>query len=184
MGVILASASPRRKRLLKKIVRHFEVKEAGIDERILHGKSFRHAAARLAYLKAKKVAKKEKNAVVIGADTVAFLGKRNFRKTENETTAKSVLNFISGKTHYVVTGVAVVFPRGKTVKYSVKAAVRMKKLNAKMINGYLKTGEWKGRAGCYDYSGKGRKLVASVKGEKETVVGLPLKKLRLVLGKA
>ena len=55
-------------------------------------------------------------------------------------------------------------------------------LEGKMLEGYLKSGEWRGRAGCYDVSGKGRKLMAGVKGEKETVVGLPLKRLRLLLG--
>jgi len=181
MEIVLASASPRRKRLLKRIVRKFSVKVAKVDERIHAGESFSSAAARLAVAKARKIAVKEKNAFAIGADTIAYLGKKNFRKAVSESEAKNALRFLSGKTHTVVTGVAVVFPNGKCIKYCEKASVRMKKLRELEIENYLKTGEWKGRAGCYDVSGKGKWLMASMKGEKKTVIGLPLKRLKRVL---
>ncbi len=181
MKIVLASASPRRKRLLARLGKPFSVKMTRIGEKIRSGEPFSSACIRLAEAKARKVAAGKKNAVVIGADTIAYLGKKNFRKAENEKTARRALSFLSGKTHYAITGVAVMFPGGKCVKYSVKASVKMKKLNAKMIDGYLKSGEWRGRAGCYDISGKGRRLVASVRGEKETVVGLPLRRLAQLL---
>ncbi|MEM2138396.1 MAG: Maf family protein [Candidatus Anstonellaceae archaeon] len=181
MGFVLASASPRRKRLLKKIVRKFSVKIPEVDERIRSKESFLHAAARLAELKAKKIAEQSEKDIVIGADTIAYHGKRYFRKTNDVKAARRVLRFLSGKTHDVVTGVAVVFPDGKCANYCERAKVRMKRLGDEEIAGYLKSGEWKGRAGCYDVSGKGRKLVAELKGERETVVGLPLEKLKKIL---
>lgn len=184
MGIALASGSPRRKRLLGKIVRKFSVAQTNASEKIRAGESFPSAAVRLALLKAKKAAAKRKNAIVIGADTIAFRGKKIYRKTENAGAARRILLELSGKTHFVVTGVAVLFPNGKRTKYSVKAAVKMKDYGKKGLESYLKSGEWKGRAGCYDFSGRGRKLVASVKGEKETVVGLPLKRLRKLLARA
>jgi len=182
MEIVLASASGRRKRLLRSIVRKFSVAPADVNERIGKRESFPAAAMRLAVKKAQAVAKREEGAIVIGADTIAYLGKRNFRKTDDERVAKKALAFLSGKTHYVATGVAVIFPDGRIVKYAVKASVRMKALADSQLPPYIKSGEWKGRAGCYDISGKGARLVECIKGEKETVVGLPLKRLAKLLG--
>ncbi|MCX6771705.1 MAG: Maf family protein [Candidatus Micrarchaeota archaeon] len=182
-NIILASGSPRRKRLLRKIVRSFTVRPARISERLLRGEGNTAACMRLAEAKARASARRSGGAVVIGADTIAYRGKKIYRKTGSARTALRILLELSGRAHYVVTGVAVVFPGGKCVKYFVRAAVRMKKLTPKMLESYLKSGEWKGRAGSYDVSGKGKRLVERVKGERETVVGLPLKKLRLVLKK-
>ena len=184
MRIMLASSSPRRKRLLKRVVRKFSARAANANERIFSDESFPSAAIRLALGKAEAVAKKERGAIVIGADTIAYCGKKIFRKTNDGKAARRILASLSGKTHFVVTGVAVLFPGGRRVKYSVKAAVKMKKLSERQMASYLRSGEWKGRAGCYDVSGRGKRLVASVKGEKETVVGLPLKKLKLLLGRS
>ena len=179
MSVILASASPRRKRLLKRLEKRFAVRVAHVDERIHAGEDFAKAAMRLALLKARAAV--DGKSVVIGADTIAYLGKKNFRKTDDEKKARRILAFLRGKTHFVVTGVAVLFPNGKRAGYFARAAVKMKKFSEKELASYLRSGEWRGRAGCYDISGKGRKLVRSVRGERETVIGLPLKRLKKVL---
>jgi len=181
MELVLASASPRRRKLLGKIVRRFGVRAANIDEKIKTGEQFQKAAVRLAFRKAEAVSSENPDAVVIGADTIAYLGKKNFRKTNDEKKARRILTFLRGKTHFVITGVCVLFPSGKSVKYTVKASVSMKKFDEKTLASYLKSNEWKGRAGSYDISGKGKQLVANVRGEKETVVGLPLRRLRLLL---
>ena len=181
MGLILASASPRRGRLLQRLVRCFSVKPANINEKMRKSETFARACVRLAGEKARAVAGKNPSSVVIGADTIAYLGKRNFRKTDDVRTARRILLALSGKTHTVATGVAVIFPDGREIAYCEKARVKMKKLEGKLLESYLRTGEWKGRAGSYDVSGKGKRLVARVIGEKETVVGLPLRKLRRIL---
>jgi septum formation protein len=182
MAIILASASPRRKRLLGKIAKTFRVVIAKTDERMKKGESFTRACVRLAREKARAVAAKNPSAVVIGADTVAYLGKRNFRKTEDAGKARGILRTLSGKTHTVATGVAVILPGSREIAYCEKARVGMMRLSPLVIEKYLKSGEWRGRAGSYDVSGKGRALVAQVDGEIETVVGLPLKKLKMLLG--
>ena len=181
MRFILASGSPRRKRLLRKIVHAFTVCPADVNEHLKSGEGFARACVRLAEAKARKVARENKDAIVIGSDTIAYREKRIYRKTESARLARRILLELSGKTHYVSTGVAVIFPSGKCVKYSVRAAVKMRKLTPALLEGHMKSGEWMGRAGSYDVSGKGRKLVEKITGEKETVVGLPLKKLRLIL---
>ena len=183
MDVVLASASPRRKRLLARAVRNFSVAPAHIDESMRRNESFPRACTRLAQAKARAVARARPRAVVIGADTIAYRGKKIYRKTNSAALARRILMELSGKTHYAITGVAVLRPGGACVKYSVRAAVKMKKLTPKMLEWYMNSGEWKGRAGSYDVSGKGKKLVEKVTGEKETVVGLPMKKLKLLLKK-
>ena len=161
MEIVLASSSGRRRKLLGKIARKFRVKKASVDERVLPGETFPAAAMRLAEKKAGAIAKRERGAVVIGADTIAYRGKKIYRKTSSAKTARKILLELSGKTHFVVTGVAILFPDRKRVKYFVKAAVRMKKYGEKELQEYLRSKEWKGRAGCYDYSGRGRRLVQS-----------------------
>ncbi len=179
-GIILASSSPRRKRLLKKIAGKITVMRADVNERILSSESFPSAAKRLARAKAAAVAKKamRAKAIVIGADTIAYFGKTIFRKTKSRGNAERILRALSGKTHTVVTGVAIVFSSGREVTYAVSARVKMKKTDALTLERYLKSVEWRGRAGCYDISGNGGRLVERVVGEKETVAGLPLKRLR------
>ena len=183
MKIILASASPRRERLLARLARNFSVAPAHINESVRHGESFLRACVRLAEAKARNVSCKRQGAIVIGADTIAYQGKRIYRKTGSRRAARAILQELSGIAHYVITGVAVVYPDGKCVKYAVRAKVSMKKLAPNALECYLKGGEWKGRAGSYDVSGKGKGLVEKITGEKETVIGLPLKRLRLILGK-
>jgi septum formation protein len=184
MQIILASSSPRRKRLLRKLVRSFSVAPAKIGERVRKGESFPSAAKRLAEKKARAAAALHPSSITIGADTIAYLGGRNFRKTSSEKKARSALRFLSGKTHTVATGVCVLLPSGRRVSYCEKARVRMKSLAPALLDWYLRGGEWKGRAGSYDVSGKGGKLVAEVRGERETAVGLPLRRLRRILAEA
>jgi septum formation protein len=181
MEVILASASPRRKKLLSRLVKRFSVVPARICERLKNGEGVAAACRRLARKKAMAAAAKKPGALVISADTAAFLGRRNFRKTDDAKKARAVLRALSGKAHTVATGVCVVFPDGKEVAYVERATVRMRRLPPNLLDWYMKTGEWKGRAGSYDVSGKGKRLVEEIKGERETVVGLPLKRLRRIL---
>jgi len=183
MDVLLASASPRRKRLLARVVRKFSVVPAHIGERMRHGEGFSRACIRLARAKARAVAKKRPGAIVIGVDTVAYFGKMNCRKTGNAARARAVLRALSGKTHTVATGVCVLFPGGREVSYVERARVKMRQLTPELLEWYMESGEWKGRAGSYDVSGKGKRLVEKITGEKETVVGLPLLRLKLILKK-
>ena len=183
MGIVLASASPRRKRLLAKLVRGFRTFESGVSERMLPGEGFRKAAIRLALAKAKKAARRHPGAIVIGADTISYLGKSAFRKTENKRQARRILAAISGKTHSVVTGVAVLFPSGRAEKYAKIARIRLKKFGKDELEAYLRSGEWMGRTGCYDLSGRAARFAKCVRGERETAIGLPLARLRKILAR-
>lgn len=184
MQIVLASSSERRKRLLTSLGVRFLVEKTSAKEAIYSGESFPSAAMRLAEKKASVAAKKRKNSLIIAADTIAYFGKTAFRKAKSRKEAQKTLAFLSGKKHFVVTGVCVIFPGGKKVKYCEKAQVKMKKLGKKEIEAYLDSNEWKERAGCYDISGKGKGLVEKIIGEKETVIGLPLLRLKKILMRA
>jgi septum formation protein len=181
MKVILASASPRREKLLKRLVRSFSVKPARISERLLPGEPYSRACVRLAKKKASAIAKTEHDALVIGVDTIAHRGKRIFRKTDDAIEAREILRFLSGKTHTVATGVCVLFPNGKHVSYCERAHVKMRHISPKKLSWYIKNGGWAGRAGSYDVSGNGLSLVLGIRGEKETVIGLPIERLKRIL---
>ena len=179
MKIVLASSSPRRKRLLRKLVRKFSVKASEVNERIGRNEGFARAAVRLAEAKARAAWKGGE--LAIGADTIAYRGRKMFRKTESLEAARRILRQLEGSTHEVVTGVALVFPDGRCAKFAAKARVKMREWKEGELEGYLRGGEWKGRAGCYDVSGRGTVLVEKVAGEKETVIGLPLVRLRRAL---
>ncbi|MCX8197065.1 MAG: Maf family nucleotide pyrophosphatase [Candidatus Micrarchaeota archaeon] len=181
MRVILASRSARRKRLLKKLFKKFLVVPADIDEKIKNCENPIQAAKRLAFLKAKKVAKKYKSAIVIGADTVVYVGKKIYGKAKTKQEARKMLIELSRRAHDVATGVAIFYPGKKAKVFVSKAKVKLNFANDKLLEEYLRTNEWKGRAGCYDISGAARNFAALVSGEKETVIGLPLRKLRTFL---
>jgi len=184
MKIILASASPRREKILRKLVGNVLVKPAHIDEKIRAGEGFVRACVRLAKAKAECISDAVPLSLVIGADTIAYKGRKIYRKTDDERAARKILRELSGKTHYVITGVAIAYPSREGVCYYERSSVKMKKLSADEIELYLKAGDWQGRAGCYDISGKGAALVEKVIGEKETVIGLPIKKLKGLLRKA
>lgn len=184
MKVILASSSPSRKKLLSQIIKNFEIKPANIKEKIMHNENFVSACKRLAYDKARSIHYKNPQSIVIGADTIAYRGKKMYEKTDNEKTAIKNLMELSGKTHTVATGVAVLFPNGKKIIYHAKAKLKMKKMKESQIKKYIKSGKWKGKAGSYDISDESREFFSEIRGEKSAVIGLPLRRLKKILKKS
>ncbi len=174
-GIVLASSSPRRKAILRKLGFRFRCIDSGIVERAKKG-SAKENAGRLALRKARAVAKLNRNAVVIGADTIVEMQGKFYPKAKGAEEAEKALNRLSGKWHGVWTGVALVKGKSKIV-FCEKARVKMKKLSQKEIRGYVAGGEALGKAGCYNIAGKGKKLIEKVVGEPECVAGLPKRKM-------
>jgi nucleoside triphosphate pyrophosphatase len=112
------------------------------------------------------------DALVLGADTEVFLGGRLFGKPRDEDEARAFLKALSGRTHEVFTGLALL--EGESSRTGVeRTAVTFHGLDAGSIDGYLATGEWRGRAGGYAVQGEGARLIASIEGDYWNVVGLP-----------
>ena len=180
MSLILASASPRRKELLRLITDDFKVVTADVDETVPDDIDIFEAPSFLALKKAKAVAEKNKKSVILGADTAVFLGKKMLGKPENKEEAEKMLSSLSGKEHLVITGCAVISE--KEIKtFSVKTYVKFKSLTKKEIKDYIATGEPMDKAGAYGIQGRGALFVEKINGDYYNVVGLPVEKLNIVL---
>lgn len=179
--IVLASGSPRRKELLSLIVPEYEVLVSGCDEFVPEGTPAEQVPEILARQKALSVAKLRPNDTVIGSDTVVVLENKIFGKPKSFEHAQSMLRALSGKTHYVYTGVAVV-EKNEVHSFLQKTAVKFYELSDETIDSYIKTGEPMDKAGAYGIQGKGCVLVESVEGDYFNVMGLPVARLARFLG--
>ena len=139
--LVLASASPRRKELLEKLGFRFDVDASGCEEKIDSELEPEELVRRISITKAKSVAARHKNAVIIAADTVGVSGKKILGKPHTSREAVKMLQAISGKAHLVITGFTILdTATNKIVSGTVKTTVYIKKLTPQEINAYVKTG--------------------------------------------
>ena len=173
-SVVLASASPRRLGLLKNIGVDPEVRPADIDETPLPGESPARYVERLAVAKAAAVARDGE--VVIAADTTVSINGQIIGKPTSRAEALDILRTLSGRTHTVFTGLAVLSPSG-TASAIVTSEVTFIQASADLLAWYADTDEPYDKAGGYGLQGAGSMLVAGVQGSVTNVVGLPLAQL-------
>ena len=174
--LILASASPRRKDLLGQIgVIPTTVDPADIDETPIKDELPRVYAARLAGTKAKAIAPRHENALVLAADTVVAVGRRILDKPVDDADARKHLSLLSGRRHRVTTAVTLIRTEDNRVwSRLVETQVKLKRLSDLEIDAYLATGEWRGKAGGYAFQGVASRFVPWIGGSYSNVVGLPL----------
>jgi septum formation protein len=186
MKLILASASPRRAEILRNAGFSFEVVQANIDETRLRGETARAMTRRLAEAKARAVAEKlgaePLEAIVIGADTTVELHGRLLGKPGSAKEAREMLRKLSGKTHRVVTSVALFRLTDHARKTATESTqVRFARLNRDEIAAYVDTGEPLDKAGAYAVQGIGGSFIERIDGCYFNVVGLPLARLHRML---
>jgi septum formation protein len=180
--LILASASPRRKELLQKIGLKFEVDASNCAEEIDPAALPEELVRRISIDKAKAVAPRHQNAVIIAADTIGVIGKKVLGKPHTAAEARKMLAQISGKAHLVITGLTVLdTATDKTITKTVTTKVYIKKLTRAEIDAYVATGEPLDKAGAYGIQGLGAVIVEKIEGDYFNVVGLPLFTLTEVL---
>ncbi|PIS29809.1 septum formation protein Maf [Candidatus Saganbacteria bacterium CG08_land_8_20_14_0_20_45_16] len=181
--VVLASSSPRRKELLKKIVKNFKVSVSSIDETKIKARSPEGFALKAALAKAEAVAEKQKNALVIGADTIVVLGKKILGKPKNKADAFKMLKSLCGRVQKVITGVAIVDSDTleKVTSYEV-TKVKMKKASDQTIHHYIETFKPLDKAGAYGIQEMDKVFINKIVGDYDNVVGLPVKLLKKLLG--
>ncbi len=185
--LILASGSPRRRALLGEAGYDFTVEPADIDESFYpSGLLPPEVATYLAGAKADAVASKFPDEVILAADTVVALGDEMLGKPQDENDARRILMTLSGTTHVVITGVAVVHrATGLRRLDRAMSAVRMAMLSARQIEDYLRTGEWMGKAGAYGIQDQREDaFVSKVTGSFTNIVGLPMSLARGMLAEA
>ena len=173
--LVLASASPRRLDLLRQIdLVPDEVEAAEIDETPLKSETPRQTALRLAAGKAAKVAAARSGDYVLAADTVVAVGRRILPKVETLAEGRRCLELLSGRSHRVLTGVAVIAPDGRSASRLVESRLTFKRLSTAEVEAYLESGEGVGKAGGYAIQGRAGAFVISLQGSYPAVVGLPL----------
>ncbi len=178
VSFILASASPRRRELLIEAGYKFKVVPPEIDESAFEGTDSRKYAEQLALAKAKNVAGRFPESLVIGADTVVDFQGEIIGKAANEKEAEVIVRKLFSKPHKVITGVAIirVSDRVEIVK-SETTTVYPKPLTDKQIAEHIKGGSWEGKAGAYGIQEGGDAFIERIEGSFTNVMGLPMELL-------
>jgi septum formation protein len=180
--IVLASASPRRKELLQKIGLKFEVDASNCAEEIDPTLKPDEIVRRISIEKARAVASRHKDALIIAADTIGVLSKKLLGKPHTAGEARKMLAQIRGKSHEVITGFTVLdTATNKIISGTVSTKVYIKKLTQQEIDAYVQTGEPLDKAGAYGIQGLGAVIVEKIEGDYYNVVGLPLSALAEVL---
>lgn len=175
--IVLASASPRRRELLKQIGLKFDIMPSHIEE-VLRGSSPAENVMGLAQDKAMDIYSQltmqgEKDLLVIGADTVVALEQEVLGKPKDEEDALHMLRFLQGRTHQVYTGVCLVTSEGAQVFYG-KTDVTMYPASDDQLKAYIASFEPMDKAGSYAIQGLGTVFVQGIHGDYNNVVGLPV----------
>lgn len=182
---VLASASPRRQELLASAGYEFDVAPADVDESAYPTGMLPGAVAvHLAEAKAKAVAAKHPDCVVLAADTVVAFGDVPLGKPSDEAGARRMLQLLSGTTHIVITAVTVAHTAEnffKTVR--TMSAVRMRFLTPAEVDSYIASGEWIGKAGGYGIQDQDP-FVTRIAGSHTNIVGLPMSVAKRLLAEA
>jgi septum formation protein len=182
--LILASASPRRKQLLREAGFAFEVIPAHINEDDHPPMLPTDLAEYLASQKAQAVARQHPHDVVLGADTVVAFGDTILGKPADAADARRMLSLLAGTTHVVITGVAVVRSASAFFTCSrVMSAVRMRDLTSAEVERYVAGGQWKGKAGGYGIQDDDP-FVTRLSGCHTNIVGLPVPETKRLLAQA
>lgn len=182
--IVLASASPRRQELLRQIGCGFRVVVSDAEELSGDGISPERLAVENARRKAEDVAAKEGgNAPVLGADTVVAVDETILGKPKDETDAVRMLRLLSGRQHFVYTGIALAY-RGEIYEGVVRTEVWVDELSEKEIEAYIATGEPMDKAGAYAVQGIAAKFIPRIDGSFSNVVGLPLHAVKELARKA
>jgi len=180
-AVILASASPRRRELLARLVRDFTVVPADVDES-LPVPITSDAVAALALRKAQAIAARVKQGIVLGADTIVVVDGQPLGKPAGPADARSMLRRLRGRSHDVITGLGVVdAASGRSAAMAVVTRVFMTPFTDQAIDDYVATGEPLDKAGAYGIQERGGDLVAGYVGSYSNVIGLPLDATRRML---
>lgn len=182
LHVVLASRSPRRIELIAQLGITADVVPADIDETPLTGEEPAQYVKRLASSKARAVQERlATDALVLGADTTVDLDGVIFGQPVDETEARRMLKALSARTHRVHTGVAVIGPE-RSESLVVTSMVTFEPVTDALLDWYIGTGEWQGKAGAYAVQGLGGTLVEGVRGSLSNVIGLPLRETAQLLG--
>ena len=185
-NIILASKSKVRKQILEKYDIYCLVEPSNVDEDPVKDSLLREGASpeiiskNLAELKANKVSKKKNGNLVLGADSVIDLNGELISKPSNRDDAMLILRKLNGKKHYLISSVCISKYGSMIWNYTDKAALTMKKMSDEELKKYLKkiSDEDLFAYNVYQIEGEGRNLFSNIEGDEDTIMGLPIKKIK------
>jgi len=184
--VVLASKSAIRKKILEENGFSCTVEAANVDEDLVKESLLNEGATpeiiskNLAELKANKVSQKRNGELVLGADSVIDLNNKIISKPRNRDEALKILKELNGKTHYLISSVCISKNGSMLWNYSDKASLTMKKMSDEELKKYLSKikDETLYAYNVYQIEGDGRNLFSKIKGEEETIMGLPINSIK------
>ena len=185
-NIILASKSKVRKQILDKNNINSEVCSSNVDEDAVKKSLLKNGAnpeiisKNLAELKANKISQKKPNEIVLGADSVIDLNGEIISKPQNRDEAFDILKKLNGKKHYLISSVCISRDGMMIWNYTDKAVLTMKNMREKDLENYLKQIKDKDlyAYNVYQIEGLGKTLFSNIKGDKDTIMGLPIKKIK------
>ena len=181
MRIILASASPRRRELLALITKEFTVCPVDADETLRPGAPLDAEVVRLSRLKAEAARRMHPDAVCIGSDTMVTIDGLPLGKPADVRQAADMLRHLRGRTHEVLTGLAVLTPDGGAHTLHTCTRVTFRYFAEDELAAYLTTGEPLDKAGAYGIQGHGALLIKGIEGDYYSVMGLPVAPLYTIL---
>lgn len=173
MDLILASTSPARRALLDGLGLRYRVERPDVGEEVPPGTPVEEAVRMLALRKARAVAGRHPRALVLGADQLGEVEGRRLGKPADRAAARVQLQGLLGRTHRLLTAVALVEGGEESLAVD-EVRLGFHPLEAGELERYLDTGEWEGCAGGYRIEGRGQALVATLEGDRTSVMGLPM----------
>lgn len=181
MQIVLASGSPRRRELLALITEEFTVCPADADETLHPGAPLEEEVVRLSLLKAQAAQRLHPEAVCIGSDTMVTIDGLPLGKPADGAQAAAMLRRLRGRTHEVLTGLAVLPPAGAARTLCTRTRVTFRAFDEEELAAYLATGEPLDKAGAYGIQGHGALLIEGIEGDYYSVMGLPVAGLHVIL---
>jgi len=177
---VLASASPQRRVLLERLGVPFTIRATDASE-LEQGEDPAAVAVENALRKARAARRAGAPEAVLGCDTIVVLDGAIYGKPADAEAARATLSALGGRTHEVLSGLALLIADGQSpiVERTALARTRVtfRALDRELLDWYIGTGEWRGRSGGYAIQGEGAALALAIDGEVETVVGMPLRTL-------
>ena len=185
-NIILASKSQVRKQILDKNNINSEVCASNVDEDVIKKSLLRDGAnpelisKSLAELKANKISQKEPNKIVLGADSVIDLNGEIISKPQNRQEALDILKKLNGKKHYLISSVCISRDGTMIWNYTDRAVLTMKNMKEEDLKKYLKQIKDKDlyAYNVYQIEGLGKTLFSNIEGDEDTIMGLPIKKIK------
>ncbi len=175
MRLILASTSPRRREILGLLGLPFEVIAPDFDETVSSHLNIADEVLAFAVGKARSVAVDHADAIVIGSDTMIFLGGAKIGKPVDGADARRILRLLSGQTHVIYTSVAIIDDGGPGLQMMAQVSVDMRRFDEQSIDDYLACDESMDKAGAYSIQGQGSQLIDRIDGDFLAAVGMPLR---------